>query len=201
MAAEQPINNNADEQASKSVPLPTPPPSIRRIDITEDMNTKRNAQSSHVKKQKTLDDLLVDPQLRDCLAYLIAKLESTLETTRASIFITPWARELFQQGMQSLTSKGAGVLRFEVDIWYKAMKNAYLSNQNFVRNLDILNPHITTDWASQLLKIESNIPGFMKLLHAVLQLEEKAHQNMSQMTEDPSKYCSTLKTLPAIAFR
>lgn len=157
-------------------------------------------------KSKTLADLLVDESLREAMAFLIAKLESTLETTRKSVFRTEWTRKLFSKSLQNLTNESKIVHQFDLDVWYNSMKQKYIAKLGAMQNLfegrtaEIMNPDITTDWATPLLTIEGNIPGFMKLLHSCLLLEEKAHVNMAGMADETNKYGSYNLIRPAIGF-
>jgi hypothetical protein len=151
------------------------------------------ADTPPVCERKTLADFFGNQRVIDTLSYLIAKFERRKNEMAVGIFRTVWGKKLFYQGLRDINRVASSEM-FDVDQWFRLMRNQAQSQGPEYVDADVLGADIKTDWASALLLIEQSIPGFLRLLTGVLKLEDQSHGNLATMIDYNKNGGDTLKS-------
>lgn len=136
-----------------------------------------------------LVELMSNKEVIDISSTLIAKLEHvSYDETRRGVFRTPWGNELFHTTVRRLSEK---MEKFNIDEWYyKISKHAFAQEAigEFKISPGLETKTIETNWLLELFKLEQKAPGFMKILHNALDLEDKTYKKLGTAARDEAKY-------------
>ena len=136
-----------------------------------------------------LVDLISNPEVIRISSTLIAKLERVrYDDMRKGVFKTPWGANLFKTACKRLGMKG-----FNIDNWYfsivGASSEALGDAAPDIRINPVLNAKtIETNWLLELFRLEQTAPGFMKVLHNLLKLEDDAQKKLGQGAKEEANY-------------
>lgn len=129
--------------------------------------------------------LIMDPKVIELASTLMAKLEHVrYDETRRGVFRSKWALDLFTSAAKRLNLPD-----FDVDEWY----NGVISNNKEGAGKFDINPakflqDVETNWLAPLLMLEQQAPGFIVLLHNMMDLEDKTHSKIAEKAKKEDKY-------------
>lgn len=133
--------------------------------------------------------LLMDTKVIELASTLVAKLEHIrYDETRKGVFRTQWGCDLFTTAVKRLCPDSLS--NFDIDEWFMSVVTMYPSKQN--RKFEI-NPakflqDVETNWLAPLLIMEQKAPGFIVLLHNMMDLEDKTHCKIAETAKREDQY-------------
>ena len=133
--------------------------------------------------------LLMDPKVIELTSTLIAKLERVrYDETRRGVFRTKWVMDLFSTASKRLNA--TVFASFDIDEWFA---NAIAASAPSDQRKFEINPakflqDVETNWLAPLLAVEQQAPGFILLLHNMLDLEGKTHEKIAETAKKEDKY-------------
>jgi hypothetical protein len=130
-------------------------------------------------------ELIMDTKVIEIASTLMAKLEHVrYDETRRGVFRTKWALDLFTSAVKRLKIDG-----FDIDEWYASVleKNP-ASPSKFEINPAKFLQDVETNWLAPLLAMEQQAPGFIVLLHNMMDLEDKTHTKIAEKAKKEDKY-------------
>ena len=127
----------------------------------------------------------MDTKAIDLASTLVAKLEHVAyDETRRGVFKTFWGQSLFSTCIKRMMEDEAPP--FNIDEWYARVLKG--SKTNYGIAPAVYSQTVDTNWLSSLFELEIKTPGFMLLLHNVLELEDKTHSKLSEQSKEESQY-------------
>ena len=122
-------------------------------------------------------DPLVETLMRtsfiEIIGDTIAKLEAVRISTPANlyhVFSTSWARRLFDTAIVRIEGTPTN---FDINVWFRTIvKNQLTSQQN---SRDVM-----TNWVEPLIQAEICMPGFMIILHNIMEMEVISRKKLTE---------------------
>ena len=131
--------------------------------------------------------LLLDAKVIDLLSTLVAKLEHIrYDETRRGVFRTPWGASLFSSSVRRL--KEGEMTDFDIDEWYAGVVDGAAGKNDFEISPARHIQDVDTNWLGPLLEVEIKVPGFVNLLHNLLELEDQSHSKMAEKARKEDQY-------------
>lgn len=132
-------------------------------------------------------NLLMDPKVIELASTLVAKLEHVrYDETRRGVFKTKWALDLFTTAVKRL--KPGVLTTFNIDEWFASVIQSNPTAGRFDINPAKFLQEVDTNWLAPLLAVEQKAPGFIMLLHNMLELEGKTHDKIAEKSKREDQY-------------
>lgn len=156
---------------------------VSRIDLNLDA-------PPHIPMDAKTDPLVavvMDPIFIDIASSLMARLDLVqYDETRVGVFKTKWGKQLFTTCVKRLSP---ALDTFDVDEWYARIIASPVSKKPDTRIGAAYGAQpMETNWLLPLFEMEAAASGFMRLLHNVTELEDKAHQKLQSSAKKEMEY-------------
>lgn len=153
--------------------------------------------SSGSSGQDPMVQAIMDPALIEMISTLVAKLERIAhDDGRTGVFRTAWARDIFAECVRRHTSGlPSGCKDIDIEVWYRGALTEFgppKSKRAAGPRADpsLYASSIDTNWILALMKAEVDLgrPGFMRILHNVLELEDRAQSKLAEYCKQERTY-------------
>lgn len=132
----------------------------------------------------------MDAKAIELASTLVAKLEHvSYDETRRGVFKTLWGQALFSTCIKRMMDQDAPP--FNIDEWYAQVlssKKGGCAKTKYDIAPAVFSQTVDTNWLSSLFELEIKTPGFMLLLHNVLELEDKTHSKLAGQSKEETQY-------------
>lgn len=153
------------------------------------------ASSASAGAQDPMVAAIMDPALIEMISTLVAKLERIAhDEGRTGVFRTPWARDIFGECIRRHTGP-KDAMEIDIEAWYRTALAEFgppKSKRNTGPKTDptLYVSSIDTNWILALMKAEMELgkPGFMRILHNVLELEDRAQNKLAEYCKQERQY-------------
>lgn len=131
--------------------------------------------------------IVMDTKAIELASTLVAKLEHvSYDETRRGVFKTTWGQALFDTCVKRMM--GPETAPFNINDWYARVLGTKSGKTDFGIAPFLYSQTVDTNWLSSLFEVEIKTPGFMLLLHNVLELEDKTHSKLAEQSKVESQY-------------
>jgi hypothetical protein len=136
------------------------------------------------KQMDPLVAIVMDSKVIELSSTLVAKLEHVgFDETRRGVFKTTWGRGLFDTCLKRLKEN----CFFDIDDWYSKVVTQRPSVDTSI-DPSLYVQTVDTNWLAPLFEVEMKTPGFILLLHNILDLEDKIHAKLAEQSKEETQY-------------
>ena len=147
---------------------------------------------THTEK-KTIDPLVcivMNREIMKVTGELVSKLEYVrYDETRAGVFRTTWCNDLFLSSLMRLDPINFGP-KYDINNWYHSVisKSSKANRTYYDIKPSAYAQSIETNWLLPLFEMEIKSPGFMIIMHNVLELEDSVHIKLAHKAKEETEY-------------
>lgn len=191
---------NDSSSKAKNHPIPIIMSTIHVEEVTDEDDpslhgdvheaTKEQEDPSSPSKRQDLDPLVkivMNKDLMEISSTLIAKLEHVrYDATRRGVFKTKWGSALFASCIKRL--KDGQQSSFDINGWYSDIIAKSRTNTDYDINPALYAQTVDTNWLLPLFEMEMATPGFMTILHNIMDLEDSTHTKLATKAKTETEY-------------